>query len=80
MLLSSLIRDPAAADLPLRGRALVSYELKLTLRPAEMTADDAQALRDSGLQDRAIHDVAAVVAYFNYVNRVALGLGVELER
>lgn len=45
-----------------------------------MTADDVQALRDAGLQDRAIHDVAAVVAYFNYVNRVALGLGVELER
>lgn len=41
---------------------------------------DVQALRDAGLQDRAIHDVNAIVAYFNYVNRVALGLGVELER
>jgi alkylhydroperoxidase family enzyme len=36
-------------------------------------------LRSAGFSDRAIHDVAAITAYFNFVNRVALGLGVELE-
>ena len=34
---------------------------------------------DAGLGDAAIHDAACVVACFNFVNRIALGLGVELE-
>ncbi|HYX86892.1 MAG TPA: hypothetical protein VE777_18130 [Gaiellales bacterium] len=37
------------------------------------------ALRAAGLDDRAIVDANQVVSYFNYVNRVADGLGVELE-
>jgi alkylhydroperoxidase family enzyme len=37
------------------------------------------ALRDAGLDDRGIHDLAAVAAYFNFVNRLASGLGVDLE-
>jgi len=36
-------------------------------------------LRAAGLPDSAVHDAAAIAAYFNFVNRVALGLGVELE-
>jgi hypothetical protein len=32
-----------------------------------------------GYSDRAIHDICAVVSYFSFVNRVAHGLGVELE-
>jgi len=38
-----------------------------------------QALRAAGFDDRAIHDAAQVVAYFSYINRVADGLGVDLE-
>lgn len=44
-----------------------------------MTERDVDALRAVGLDDRAIVDANQVVAYFNYVNRVADGLGVELE-
>ena len=40
---------------------------------------DLRPLREQGLSDAAIHDAASVVAYFNRVNRMALGLGVELE-
>jgi len=36
-------------------------------------------LRDLGLDDRALVDANQVVSYFNYVNRIADGLGVELE-
>ena len=32
-----------------------------------------------GLSDRAIHDAAQVIAYFNYITRIAEGLGVEPE-
>ncbi len=44
-----------------------------------MFAADVETLRGAGLSDAAIHDAAAVTAYFNFVNRLALGLGVELE-
>jgi uncharacterized peroxidase-related enzyme len=60
-------------------RALCHYALKLTLTPSKMAEDALQPLREVGLSDRDIVDANQVVAYFNYVNRVAEGLGVELE-
>ena len=44
-----------------------------------MLPADLDALRSAGLDDRAIHDAAQVIAYFNYINRVADSLGVEPE-
>ena len=44
-----------------------------------MRAEDLEPLRGTGLDDRAVVDANQVVAYFNYVNRVAHGLGVDLE-
>jgi len=62
-----------------RGRALVAYALKLTRTPASVTEHDVQTLRTAGVPDAGVHDAAAVTAYYNFVNRLALGLGVELE-
>ena len=58
---------------------MLDFAVKLTRTPGEMSRADADALRDHGLGDRAIHDIVQVVAYFNYINRVADGLGVDLE-
>jgi alkylhydroperoxidase family enzyme len=44
-----------------------------------MAEGDVRRLREAGWSDRAIHDAAQVIAYFNYINRVADGLGVDLE-
>jgi alkylhydroperoxidase family enzyme len=44
-----------------------------------MTAQDVEKLRALGWSDLEIHDAAQVVSYFNYVNRIADGLGVDLE-
>lgn len=60
-------------------RAMLDYVEKLTRRPAEVGAGDVEALREAGLDDRMVHDVAAVAGYFAFVNRLADGLGVELE-
>jgi uncharacterized peroxidase-related enzyme len=60
-------------------RALVAYAEKLTRAPAGVDAADVGRLRAAGFDDRAIHDLCAIVAYFAFVNRVADGLGVELE-
>lgn len=60
-------------------RALCEYAEKLTLRPQEVERIDVEALRRVGFDDGQILDAAQVTAYFNFVNRLALGLGVELE-
>jgi uncharacterized peroxidase-related enzyme len=72
-------RDWRQAPLGPADRALCAYAEKLTRAPGEMREDDVRALRAAGLSDEAIHDAAQVVAYFNYINRIADGLGVDLE-
>jgi uncharacterized peroxidase-related enzyme len=78
-LLAALKHDPQTAPLEPRPRALVIYGLKLTLQPQEVTEYDLAPLREAGLTDSAIHDAATITAYFNFVNRLAAGLGVALE-
>jgi uncharacterized protein YciW len=58
---------------------MIDYALKLTRTPWKMRKDDLDPLRDAGLTDREILDLAMIVSYYAYVNRMADGLGVELE-
>ena len=58
---------------------MAGYAEKLTRQPEAMDAGDVEALRTAGLTDVEILDVCQIVAYFNFVNRLADGLGVELE-
>jgi alkylhydroperoxidase family enzyme len=44
-----------------------------------MTAADVDELRRAGFSDAAVHDAIQVIAYFNYINRVADAVHVELE-
>ena len=53
--------------------------MKLTRTPGAMTEGDVKRLRDLGLSDRAVSDATQVIAFFNYINRVGDGLGVDLE-
>lgn len=78
-LVDALQRDPDSADLGARSRAFVQFAQQLTLRPHDVTEASIAPLREAGLDDRGIHDLVAVVAYFNFVNRMASGLGVQLE-
>ena len=56
---------------------IVRHAEKLTSAPSAMTESDLGELRAVGLSDRDILDLTLVTAYFNFVNRIALGLGVE---
>lgn len=78
-LMQSILRDYRAARLPPADRALCDYAIKLTRTPAALKQDDIDILRGHGLSDRAINDAVQVISFFNYINRVADGLGVELE-
>jgi uncharacterized peroxidase-related enzyme len=71
--------DYRQADLEPRLRGLCDLAVKLTHSPAGVGADDVGRLRDLGWSDAAIHDAIQVVAYFNYVNRVADAVGIESE-
>ena len=44
-----------------------------------MGPNDLDRLRQQDFDDRAIHDATQVIAYFNYITRIADSLGVELE-
>lgn len=79
MLVETLATDFRKALLELSDRAMLEYAVKLTATPRQITQEDVEALREAGFDDRGILDIAQVTAYFNYVNRLALGLGVELE-
>ncbi len=60
-------------------RAMLTYVEKLTLCPWAIAETDVAALRAAGFSDAAILDINQVTAYYAYVNRLADGLGVELE-
>jgi len=78
-LLEAVERDFEQAGLDERRLVLLRYVVKLTRTPAEMVRADVEALRCVGLADEDILHVAEVSAYYAYVNRIADGLGVELE-
>lgn len=59
--------------------AMLAYAEQLTLEPAAVTRDHVESLRAAGYTDRAILDICEVASYYAYVNRIANGLGVELE-
>ena len=44
-----------------------------------MVKADVQSLRNAGFSDEGILDIVQVAGYYAYVNRLADGLGVELE-
>jgi uncharacterized peroxidase-related enzyme len=67
----------AAAD-P-RLRVLLRYAERLAVEPASCNSSHVEDLRQQGYSDKAIHDTAQVIAYFSYINRIADGLGVDLE-
>ncbi len=62
-----------------RSKALLAYAAKLTLDPKSITKDDIKDLNEAGLKDEEILRANLITSYFNFSNRIALGLGVQLE-
>lgn len=74
-----MIFDYRKARLDPQDRALCDYAIKLTLAPGRVGQDDVRVLQDQGLSDEQITIAAQVISYFNYINRIADGLGVDDE-
>jgi uncharacterized peroxidase-related enzyme len=71
--------DYRQAELSPRERALCDFAVKLTHLAAEVEESDIDALRAQGLSDTDVSDAIQVIGYFNYVTRVADGVGIEDE-
>ena len=78
-LAAELRRDYREAKLPESDRAMLDYVAKLTMSPAQVTRKDIEHLRATGFSDQAILQINLIASWFNYINRVADGLGVGRE-
>lgn len=75
--INMLIHDYKSIDFPIRTLAILNYAEKLTITPGLVNEFDVQNLRIHDITDEDILNINLVVSYFNFVNRIANGLGVE---
>ena len=68
------------ADVTEAEMAMMEFAELLTVQPSNVREGDIARLREVGWSDEDIVDIVHQTALFNYMNRVADGLGIELER
>jgi len=78
-LLEQVCQDYRKARIARKDVAMLEYAEKLTVDPCHVTKQDFETLQASGFKDDEALDVVQVAAYFNFVNRIVCGLGVQLE-
>ncbi len=78
-LVEQIKKDFRNSEIDEKDLAMLEYVAKLTLEPWDMVEEDVIKLRQKGFSDEAILDIVQVTGYFAFVNRLADGLGVELE-
>jgi uncharacterized peroxidase-related enzyme len=71
--------DYRNAGLTPREVALLDYAVKLTKQPSGVRRDDLDSLRSFGFNDEQLVDAVHCIGYFNFINRVLDGLGVDPE-
>jgi uncharacterized peroxidase-related enzyme len=76
-LVDQLAHEYREAELAPRERAMLDHAVQLTLAPKTIRSVDLERLREAGFSDQAILHITEVTAFFNWTNRVALGLGME---
>jgi uncharacterized peroxidase-related enzyme len=72
-------QDYRSAGLTAREVALLDFSVKLTKQPSGMRRDDLDSLRACGFTDEQLVDAVHCISYFNFINRVLDGLGVDPE-
>ena len=77
-LASHVMHDYNSADLDPQTRGMLDYASKLTKNPKSMQRSDVEKLRALGLSDEEILSVALITCQFNFMTRLADGLGVEV--
>ena len=78
--LNRFLANFETVELTARQQAMLRYARKLTRHPEAMGEEDIRRLKENNLSDRDILDLNLIVSYFNFVNRLANGLGVEFSK
>ena len=73
----ALREDYESVDLKKEDKVLCKLAWNLTEKPSEIKKEDIDVLKNQSFSDRAILDATLVISYFNFVNRIVMGLGVE---
>ena len=71
------MHDYTKADLDPQTRAMLDYAFKLTATPADVHHADFETLKGAGLDDQQVLSTVLITCLFNFMTRVADGLGVE---
>jgi uncharacterized peroxidase-related enzyme len=75
-LVEAIRRDYRTAPIDERDRAMLDFVVDLTRDATRITRAHHERLRAVGFDDRGILQITLIAAWFNYINRVADGLGV----
>lgn len=77
--MQAIVSDYRNAPISEPERRLLDFAVLLTQKPSSCTESEIHSLRQAGWSDRAILDCTLIISYFAFVNRIADGLGVQLE-
>ena len=75
--LAAFIENYELADITEKQMTMINYVAKLSEAPESMVEDDIDSLKSAGFSDSQILRINMIASYFNFVNRIAVGLGVE---
>ena len=78
--LQKFIHESQSVELSDKKHKMLNYVSKLTKTPYEVKQNDVEVLQNSGFSDEDILNINLITCYFNFVNRIALGLGVEFSK
>ncbi len=78
-LVKHLKTDPENAPLEAQDRAMIDFALKLTKQPSSVKREDTEFLQQYGFSEEEVVDIVLITCTFNFMDRLADGLGVELD-
>jgi len=78
-LVKHLKTDPENAPLEAQDRAMIDFALKLTKQPSGVKREDTEFLQQYGFSEENVVDIVLITCTFNFMDRLADGLGVELD-
>jgi uncharacterized peroxidase-related enzyme len=75
--LERFIDDFSSVPLNEKQSAMLAYAKSLTENPSSVTENSVVKMKKTGFSDEEILNINLIISYFNFVNRIAMGLGIE---
>ena len=78
-MVEAIKKDYRDAPLSAAERAMLDFVVRLTRKPGQIMREHLNSLKEARFNDLAILEIVHITSFFNYINRVADGLGVDPE-